>query len=111
MTIVAGNTLPTPKCCHVLWRPFYAPDTDLMQTASVPQSCRVRHCHTHHVWPGSHCTLDVCRSRRLSSATDGTKPDPVKWWVYTPGGLQHTYAVTWRRRLGPSAIDEWWLRA
>src|SRR5215831_19073034 len=103
MTIVAGNKLPTPKCCHVLWRPSYAPDTDLIQTTSVPQSCRVCYRHTHHVWPGGSCTLDVCRSRRLGSATDGgsTKPDQVKWRVYTPGGLQHTYAVTRRQCLGP----------
>ena len=110
MTIVAGNTLPTPKCCQVLWRPFYAPDTDLMQTTSVPQSCRVRHRHTHHAWPGGNCVLDVCRSRRLGSATDGTKPDPVKWRVYPPGRLQHTYTVVRGQRVGPHAISEWWLR-
>src|SRR5882724_4917933 len=103
MTMVAGKKLLTPKCCHVLWMPSYAPDTDLIQTTSASQSCRARHRRAHHVCPGGTRTLDVYRSRRLGSATDGggTKPDPVKWRVYTSGGLQHTYAVTWRQRLGP----------
>ena len=54
---------------------------------SVPQSCRVRYRHTHRACPVA-TALDVCRSRRLGNATDGggTKPDPVQWRVYTPGG-------------------------
>src|SRR5262249_10787410 len=83
----------------------------LIQTTSVPQSCRVRHRHTHHVWPSANCALDVCRGRRLGSATDGTKPDPVKWRLYTSRRLQHTYAVIRRQRLGSEAIGEWWLWA